>query len=126
MSNVLGADFTKYCQQMHQGNGGGLGGTTATHNSIEYSNESYDAKTRTVTMHAVIDWSDPYRFGDSTGSFTAPDITVVFDKSGKIQRIDSTVWGFPPARLLSEGLKHARSHQRCGSTMLQPYGVIPA
>ena len=62
---------------MHQGNGGGLGGTTATHNSIEYSNESYDAKTRTVTMHAVIDWSDPYRFGDSTGSFTAPDITVV-------------------------------------------------
>lgn len=71
---------------------------TATHNSIEYSNESYDAKTRTVTMHAVIDWSDPYRFGDSTGSFTAPDITVVFDKSGKIQRIDSTVWGFPPAR----------------------------
>ncbi|MDU5355739.1 MAG: hypothetical protein E6145_08375 [Bifidobacterium longum] len=68
---------------MHQGNGGGLGGTTATHNSIEYSNESYDAKTRTVTMHAVIDWSDPYRFGDSTGSFTAPDITVVFDKSGK-------------------------------------------
>ena len=74
------------------------GGTTATHNSIEYSNESYDAKTRTVTMHAVIDWSDPYRFGDSTGSFTAPDITVVFDKSGKIQRIDSTVWGFPPAR----------------------------
>ena len=83
VSNVLGADFTKYCQQMHQGNGGGLGGTTATHNSIEYSNESYDAKTRTVTMHAVIDWSDPYRFGDSTGSFTAPDITVVFDKSGK-------------------------------------------
>ncbi len=68
------------------------------HNSIEYSNESYDAKTRTVTMHAVIDWSDPYRFGDSTGSFTAPDITVVFDKSGKIQRIDSTVGGFPPAR----------------------------
>ena len=54
VSNVLGADFTKYCQQMHQGNGGGLGGTTATHNSIEYSNESYDAKTRTVTMHAVI------------------------------------------------------------------------
>lgn len=98
MSNVLGADFTKYCQQMHQGNGGGLGGTTATHNSIEYSNESYDAKTRTVTMHAVIGWSDPYRFGDSTGGFTAPDITVVFDKSGKIQRIDSTVWGFPPAR----------------------------
>lgn len=49
-------------------------------------------------MHAVIDWSDPYRFGDSTGSFTAPDITVVFDKSEKIQRIDSTVWGFPPAR----------------------------
>ena len=45
VSNVLGADFTKYCQQMHQGNGGGLGGTTATHNSIEYSNESYDAKT---------------------------------------------------------------------------------
>ena len=85
MSNVLGADFTKYCQQMHQGNGGGLGGTTATHNSIEYSNESYDAKTRTVTIHAVIDCSEPY-------------ITVVFDKSGKIQRIDSTVWGFPPAR----------------------------
>ena len=55
MSNVLGADFTKYCQQMHQGNGGGLGGTTATHNSIEYSNESYDAKTRTVTMHAVME-----------------------------------------------------------------------
>ena len=49
-------------------------------------------------MHAVIDWSDPYRFGDSTGSFTAPDITVVFDKSGKIQRIDSTVGGVPPAR----------------------------
>lgn len=49
-------------------------------------------------MHAVIGWSDPYRFGDSTGSFTAPGITVVFDKSGKIQRIDSTVWGFPPAR----------------------------
>ena len=48
-------DFTKYCQQMHQGNGGGLGGTTATHNSIEYSNESCDAKTRTVTMHADID-----------------------------------------------------------------------
>lgn len=75
------------CQQMHQGNGGGLGGTTATHNSIEYSNESYDAKTRTVTMHAVIDWSDPYRFGDSTGSFTAPDIIVVFDKSGKIRAL---------------------------------------
>ena len=53
---------------------------------------------RYLTMHAVIDWSDPYRFGDSTGSFTAPDITVVFDKSGKIQRIDSTVGGFPPAR----------------------------
>lgn len=49
-------------------------------------------------MHADIDWSDPYRFGDSTSSFTAADITVVFDKSGKIQRIDSTVWGFPPAR----------------------------
>ena len=49
-------------------------------------------------MHAVIGWSDPYRFGDSTSSFTEPDITVVFDKSGKIQRIDSTVGGFPPAR----------------------------
>ena len=52
-------------------------------------------------MHAVIDWGGPYRIGGSTSqyaSFTAPDITVVFDKSGKIQRIDSTVWGFPPAR----------------------------
>lgn len=83
VSNVLGADFTKYCQQMHQGNGGGLGGTTATHNSIEYSNESYDAKTRTVTMHAVIDWSDPYRFGDSTGSLLRRTSPLSLTSPGK-------------------------------------------
>ena len=95
-------DFTKYCQQMHQGNGGGLGGTTATHNSIEYSNESCDAKTRTVTMHADIDWSDPYRFGDSTSSFTAADITV--PRCG-----DSLL-----ADIYRRAMKHARAHQCYG------------
>ena len=88
-------DFTKYCQQMHQGNGGGLGGTTATHNSIEYSNESYDAKTRTVTMHAVIDWSDPYRFGKSS---------ALIPRSGDSLLPDN----------YRRAMKHARAHQCYG------------